>query len=367
MTITVNPTRNEYTATAGQTVFNYTFKIFDSGDLNVYQTPAGQEANDQDDLITGYSVTGVGNSAGGSITLNTPAFAGDLITIVSNISDSRTTDYPNNGDFVPDTVNNDFDRVVSLTKQQKNQLDRTPQFPESLQNATDIDWAAPVTGGFIRWQDNGDGTFSLINVNLNTAEDATNAAAVSISDSAGIYTATDVEGALAEMYTVIRNGIDNQQGRYFPSNVGFDTDSGLPQLQWKSDSSGDVQAYISYLDGFGGNPQMLISCGNDDYSKNLDIRIEPNGNSPADADGSFTFSTNGDPNFAFFYVNMNLSAKTVIATDFFQAPNYANLAAINAAIPTAQRGMMVSTSAQGMAYYNGTNWVEMTDNSTLIT
>ena len=31
MTITTQPARNEYTANAGQTIFNYTFKIFENG------------------------------------------------------------------------------------------------------------------------------------------------------------------------------------------------------------------------------------------------------------------------------------------------------------------------------------------------
>ena len=52
MTITVAPARNEYTANAAQTIFNYTFKIFADTDLNVYITPSGQDANDSADLTT---------------------------------------------------------------------------------------------------------------------------------------------------------------------------------------------------------------------------------------------------------------------------------------------------------------------------
>lgn len=196
MTITTNDTRNEYTATGGQTVFNYTFKIFDSGDLNVYQTAAGATANDATDLITAYTVTGVGNSAGGTVVLDSGATAGDLITIVSAIDDTRTTDYQNNGDFLASTVNNDFDRTVSLVKQLKNTIDRTPQFEESEQGATGIKWAAPVTGGFLRWNATLD---QIENVVLNTAEDATNAAAVSVSDSGGYFTGTDVEAVTQEL------------------------------------------------------------------------------------------------------------------------------------------------------------------------
>ena len=108
MTITVNDTRNEFTATAGQTIFNYTFKIFAATDLNVYVTTAGQTCDDSTDITTAFTVLGVGDEDGGSITLNTPATVGDLVTIVSNIASNRTTDYQSNGDFIPQTVNDDF-------------------------------------------------------------------------------------------------------------------------------------------------------------------------------------------------------------------------------------------------------------------
>jgi len=164
MTITTNDTRNEYTATASQTVFNYTFKIFESTDLNVYQTPAGQTPADTD-LITAYTVVGEGLSAGGSITLNVAATIGDLITIVSDVPESRTTDYQFNGDFIPDTVNDDFDRVVSLAKQ------------------------SDLSG--------------LENIQLNTAVGADNAAAISFDNSSSGLSSTDVQGAIDEIDTTL--------------------------------------------------------------------------------------------------------------------------------------------------------------------
>lgn len=151
MTITINPVRNEFTATAAQAIFTYTFKIFASTDLNVYQTPAGQECLDSD-LITAYTVTGVGDEDGGTITLNTPATLGDLITIVSDIPESRTTDYQQNGDFIPQTVNDDFDRVVSLAKQTEDTANRGLQFQQCLQDASALSLPAPVAGKFLAWK-----------------------------------------------------------------------------------------------------------------------------------------------------------------------------------------------------------------------
>ena len=107
----VLPTRS--TATSSQTIFPYPFKIFESTDLNVYVTPAGQDANDVTDIVMGFSVTGIGDEDGGTITLVVAVSVGDLVTIVSDIPENRTTDYQSNGDFLPVTVNADFDRVVA--------------------------------------------------------------------------------------------------------------------------------------------------------------------------------------------------------------------------------------------------------------
>jgi hypothetical protein len=150
MTITLAPARNEYTGNAGQTIFNYTFKIFENTDLNVYVTPAGQECSDGD-LTTAYTVSGVGDQAGGSITLNTPTSDGDLVTIVSSIPSERTTDYQNNGDFRPDTVNEDFDRVVSIVKKIEDKVNRSPALPECYQGDKPLGMDPPKNGNALIW------------------------------------------------------------------------------------------------------------------------------------------------------------------------------------------------------------------------
>jgi len=152
MTITVLAARNELTANAGQTIFNYTFKIFSITDLNVYITPAGQAANDSTDLTTAYTVLGVGDEDGGTITLTVGANLNDLVTIVSNIPSSRTTDYQNNGDFRPDVVNDDFDRVVSLVKKTEDLTNRTLVLPQSQQGPKPLSLPNPESGKVMSWK-----------------------------------------------------------------------------------------------------------------------------------------------------------------------------------------------------------------------
>lgn len=152
MTITIFPARNEYTATAGQTIFNYTFKIYTDSDLQVFVTPSGQTADDSTDEVTGFAVSGVGNEAGGTVTLLSGASLGDLVTIVSSIPTNRTVDYQNNGDFLPDTVNGDFDRSVSLIKQANDLFNRTLVGQKSQQNTSGLSLPEPIAGYFLQWK-----------------------------------------------------------------------------------------------------------------------------------------------------------------------------------------------------------------------
>lgn len=169
MTITILPARNEFTAAASQTVFTYTFKIFEDTDINVFVTPAGQDADDSTDQVTPSIVTGVGDPNGGTVTIAATSL-GDLVTLVSDIPANRTIDYQNNGDFRPTVVNSDFDRVVSLVKQVEDVAGRSLVFPESQQNTQQLSLPTPVAGELLRWNSVLSG---LENVNVSTPVETT--------------------------------------------------------------------------------------------------------------------------------------------------------------------------------------------------
>tara|TARA_R110000803_G_scaffold1977_2_gene6495 strand:+ start:9359 stop:11803 length:2445 start_codon:yes stop_codon:yes gene_type:complete len=111
MTVPSNPSRDQYTATAGQTIFPYTFEIFASGDVTVLQNDAILSEG------TNYSVSGVGADTGGNITLTVGATAGDIITVYRSMALERTNEYQNSGDFLASEVNDDFDRLWMALQQ----------------------------------------------------------------------------------------------------------------------------------------------------------------------------------------------------------------------------------------------------------
>ena len=63
MTVADNTSRNQYTATSGQTVFAYTFEIVDKSHIVVLQNGVTLSEG------TDYTVSVVGNDSGGNVTL----------------------------------------------------------------------------------------------------------------------------------------------------------------------------------------------------------------------------------------------------------------------------------------------------------
>lgn len=87
MAIAINSNfeRDQLTASNDQVLFTYSFPVFDETYLKVFQRGANETPNDSTQLLTlgtDYSVQGIGEEAGGTITLTVGATAGDIITIV---------------------------------------------------------------------------------------------------------------------------------------------------------------------------------------------------------------------------------------------------------------------------------------------
>lgn len=158
MTISQESLREEYTASAGQTVFTFAFRAFSASDVDVYQTPSGAEYDDTANQITAFSVSLNADqdaSPGGTITLDSGAAVGDRITLVSSIPYTRTTDYETNAEFNEDTVDADFDRIASLASQASAEAGRSLAFPVSMQGASTGVLPEPEAGSLLAWNDEG--------------------------------------------------------------------------------------------------------------------------------------------------------------------------------------------------------------------
>lgn len=143
ITINATPTRVQYTATGGQTVFTYSFPIKEDSDLKVYQRSSGSSPVDADDLLTittQYTVTGANTEDGGTVVLVTGATAGDIVTIVGDKPVDRTAIYNQSSTLKKADLNNDFNDNIMYDKQINTVADQlTPQYARSEEIYRDRD------------------------------------------------------------------------------------------------------------------------------------------------------------------------------------------------------------------------------------
>jgi len=148
MTIATTLNRIEYTATASQTVFPYTFLIFLNTDLEVYQEGTLLT------LTTDYTVSGLGDITGGNVTLVTGAPVNDAIIIVRVLPLTQLTDYVENDPFPADTHEKALDRATMVSQQLLETLGRAIKLPITS-TLEDIDIPVPGGGKHLAWNSGG--------------------------------------------------------------------------------------------------------------------------------------------------------------------------------------------------------------------
>ena len=135
MTVADNTSRNQYSATAGQTIFSYTFEIVDKDDLVVLQNGTTLSEG------TDYSVAGVGDNSGGTITLTAGATLNDIMTLYRDMPYARNQNYTNSGDFLASDVNDDFDNLWLAGEQTNRSFDQSVRRP--ITDSTTISMELP--------------------------------------------------------------------------------------------------------------------------------------------------------------------------------------------------------------------------------
>ena len=162
MTVSALITRNDITATASQTSFTYTFRVLEATDMAVYQNGVL--------LSSGYTVTGVNNTTGGTVVLDTGVSAGQIVSLVLAMPLDRTTNYQNSGKFLADDVNEDFDKIYIGAIQNENLNDRSLRLQDVEPPTTGVDMTLPLKadrkGKFLAFDSTTGGPIATTNSSL---------------------------------------------------------------------------------------------------------------------------------------------------------------------------------------------------------
>jgi hypothetical protein len=168
--------RRQYTATSGQTVFDFPIPFFEEGDLTVYLTPVGNTADDTADLLTittDYTVNGENTQDGGEIVLTTGATTGDIITIIREVDIARTTDYQAAGDLLAETLNREQDINIMIAQQLRADHVRLVSRAVASSSTADLTLPDPDGNYILGWNAAGDALQNFQEIGTYQGTDAT--------------------------------------------------------------------------------------------------------------------------------------------------------------------------------------------------
>jgi hypothetical protein len=126
MTISSTTVRNSYSGDNSTTTFSYTFKIFQDSDIQVIiRSTDGTETTKT--ITTHYTVTGAGNSGGGSVIFTSGNIPTSTQTVVlrRNIPQTQAIDYIANDPFPAESHEEGLDRATMAIQQLQEELTRS--------------------------------------------------------------------------------------------------------------------------------------------------------------------------------------------------------------------------------------------------
>ena len=174
--------RVQYTATAGQTSFTVGFEFFDNADLKVFNGTSLLTFSASPTNASQYSVSGAGQTGGGSITLGSPgATVNDVITISRDLAIARSTDFPTSGAFQIASLNTELDKIIAMAQQLERDQKLSPRVATTSSSSFNLTFPDMVAGKVLSANSGGTGleftvdASGLLTAEANAATSATNA------------------------------------------------------------------------------------------------------------------------------------------------------------------------------------------------
>ena len=128
MTVSTLTIKNSYSGNGSTTSFAYAFKIFTSSEAKVYvrtNATGAESLRSEGSGSTNYSVTGVGQVAGGNIVFVTAPTAAETVVIRRLSALQQLTDYQPADSFPAASHEDALDKLTHITQEMQEELDRS--------------------------------------------------------------------------------------------------------------------------------------------------------------------------------------------------------------------------------------------------
>lgn len=143
MTVSAQTPINRSTGNGVTTVFPYTFKIISSADMEVSVDGVVKT------LTVDYTLSGVGDDAGGNVTMMAAPATSTSVVRRRNMSLIRSTDYQDQGELPASTLDSDLDSAVLMIQQVNEKTDRAMVLPAAVSGFSS-ELPTPIANYFLR-------------------------------------------------------------------------------------------------------------------------------------------------------------------------------------------------------------------------
>lgn len=157
MTISSETSKNTYSGNGSTTVFQYTFRILDEDEISVQLKNNSTGVITTQTITTHYTVSGVGESAGGNITFVTAPASGYTVILVRDTTFTQETDYEEYAAFPAASHENALDKLTMLAQQLNEALVRTLKVDPAVSGFEGQVVGTPAASNIIRVNSDGDG------------------------------------------------------------------------------------------------------------------------------------------------------------------------------------------------------------------
>lgn len=153
MTISTEASQVIFAGNGSTTVFTYSFIIPESTDVVLIYTDTNGTSTTLNSAQ--YSITGLNNSNGGTVTYPLAGSAiasGTTLTLMRDVPYTQPTDFENQGGVYPDVVEIGMDYIVMQTQQLATNSTRYMRLPSNIDpDDVSVVLPQPVTGAAIGW------------------------------------------------------------------------------------------------------------------------------------------------------------------------------------------------------------------------
>jgi hypothetical protein len=154
MTLSTTTSRIQYNGSGSTGPFAYTFRVLAATDLVLTK----RDADDVESTLTypaDYSVSGVGNRSGGSVTLTVALETGEVLVIRRVRPFTQETDIKNAGAYFPEEHEQALDHFIMVSQQLQEQLNRCLKTAVTAGPTTDLELPIPEAGKGLVWSADG--------------------------------------------------------------------------------------------------------------------------------------------------------------------------------------------------------------------